>query len=447
MNTKRQVVLAGVALSLAASAGLAQDATEAYRSEVMSDAGQRSSLLAAGASGHHEDGHFGWTDASGNNSLNIGLFGQARWFFNFRDDKVGENDDFTHGGQLSRVRLFMFGTVASPDFSYFVQFAADSSSHDFDSNNSQASSYSSSSFSDGGSLEVLDYWAQWDFEGGMHVRAGQGRPVQGFEEMTQPWDQQFFERSLPNDLFSPGRQQFVELGYTDEQIDGGIFISDGAQSANTDFTNPNEADFAFGGQINVIFEGDREQFVDQSSAPGAPFGFRAGIGGQYETHGDTGIGTSDFDAWYGRADVEVRGDGWSARGNVYIVDIDPDGGTDGTHYGASVRGGIFLDPQWELYGGWEGIFLDDDIVGSDNDSFNFIRVGVNHFPFADSRAVTISAEGIYAFDETGALVSLAESVTSDFTSYMPNLSRHNILGNASGEDGEFGFGAQLEVLN
>jgi len=377
MNTKR-ILLAGAALCLASSAGLAQDATEAYRSEVMSDAAQRSSLLAAGASGHHENGHFGWTDASGNNSLNIGLFGQARWMFNFRDDNVGENDDFTHGGQLSRVRLFMFGTVASPDFSYFVQFAADSNYYS-DSN------LADSVFDGAGTLTVLDYWAQWDFEGGMHVRAGQGRPLQGFEEMTQPWDQQFFERSLPNDILSPGRQQFIELGYTDEQIDGAIFISDGAGTANVDFPGASEADFAIGAQVNVIFEGDREQFIDQSSAPGAPYAIRAGIGGQYETHGDTGIGTPDFDVWFLRADVEARGDGWSVRGNGYVLNVDPNGGTEGTHWGASIRGGVFLDPQWEVYGGWDGLFFDSDIVGSANDSFNFIRLGVNHFPFEDSR--------------------------------------------------------------
>lgn len=440
MNSKR-LLLAGAALCLAASAGLAQDATEAYRSEVMSDAEQRSSLLAAGASGHHENGHFGWTDASGNNSLNIGLFGQARWFFNFRDDDVGdgENDDFTHGGQLTRVRLFMFGTVASPDFSYFVQFAGD--------NEGDFQSSSAFSGSDGGNLVVLDYWARWDFEGGTHVRAGQGRPLQGFEEMTQPWNQQFFERSLPNEIFSPMRQQFIEFGYTDEQIDGAIFISDGAGTANTDFTNSGEADFAIGGQVNVIFEGDREQFIDQSSAPGAPYAVRAGIGGQYETHGETGIGTSDFDAFFARADVEARGDGWSVRANGYLVYVDPDVGDDATHYGASVRGGIFLDPQWEVYAGWEGIFFDDDIVGSDADSFNFIRVGVNHFPFEDSRAVTISAEGVYSLDESGDLLMATSLIGSDFNGWNPNFSRQNILGDADGEDGEFGFGLQLEVLN
>jgi len=60
--------------------------------------------------------------------------------------------------------------------------------------------------------------------------------------------------------------------------------------------------------------------------------------------------------------------------------------------------------------------------------------------------VTISAEGVYSIDESGALVSIAGSALGS-TSSNVNFTRQNILGNASGQDGEFGFGFQLEVLN
>ena len=432
MKSKSLVLLAGAALGTAASANNDQ----AYRAEMLADAEQRSSLLAAGATVTHDDGHFTFTDASGNNSMAIGLFGQTRYNFNFGDEERfgGTGDDadgdIVNGFQLSRVKLFAGGTVGSPDFEYYYQFGA----------NGVGDSAS-------GGLYLEDFWGKFNFDGGGHIRAGQGRPSQGFEAMYQPWELQSFERSLGHALFAYDRTQFVEYGYQseDQTWDFAVYITDGARQANVDFPTASEADFGIGGRGNWYFAGDSSDFAAQSSsADRADYAGRAGVGVFWDTHGETGIGTSDFDQWGINADVEVKGEAWSAGAYIYIVNIDPDTGEDGTHFAFRVRGGFNATDQAELYAFWDSIFLDEDALGGSDieDNFNFLGFGANYYPIADSHAVQLGAEVIVSLDDTSDLFgSLSDlSVGGD----SPNFSLYNILGD---EDTEIGIGVSLEVLN
>lgn len=437
-------LLAGAALCMVSSAGLAQDADRAYRSELLADAAGRSSLLAAGGSVHHDNGAFGVSDGSGNNSLNVNLFTQYRHMFNFSDqpDSDGDEADLTHGGQLARVRVILFGTVGSPNMEYFIQFGADPVSSGFsdDSNGSSSDSHFAS-----GEVAILDalftYW--FDEPGnGVYARFGGGRPSQGFEQMTHIWQQQFMERSIPGVYLSPGRQQFFGGGYQDDAFDIEIFFTDGAFTSNTDFTSSIESDFGIGGRANFIINGSRDAFANQSSFPGSPDGFRAGLGGQYQTGGDTGIATMDLDLWFASADVELRGSGYSVRVHGYVQSVEFDGSDEITNFGVAVRGGVFLDDNWEIFAGWDALFLDDEL-GLEEDNQNFIRAGVNFFPFAQSTAVRFTGEVILALDETSDVISGTGSLGSEFGS-MLSTTRQNILGD---DDTEFGVGFQAAVLN
>jgi len=439
-------LLAGSALCLASSAGLAQDADRAYRAELLADAEGRSSLLAQSASVHHEHGHFGFRDASGNNSMYFGGFVQYRHMFNFADTASDDTDDFTHGGQLNRARLLMFGTVGSEDFEYFVQFGADPINFGYEPSGGPSDGTFSSS--EDGDLTILDAVFKWSFEE-FYVRFGQGRPAQGFEETTQPWDQQFMDRSLASDVLSPGRQQFIALGYDDgEMLQAEVFFSDGANTQNTDFTSLAEADAAVGGRVNAIFTGNPEDFKTQSSFPGSPEGFRAGFGGQWETHGDTGLGSpADFDAIYANADLEFRGDGFSIRGHGYVLFVDPAIGSELTHWGGAIRGGYFLTDNIEAFAGWEAIAFDEDaFAGDDPDDTlqNFIRAGANYFPFEDSTAVRFTAEVIIGIDNTSQFLTGVGNLSPNANPPDFSATRQNVLGE---DDTEVGFGVQASVLN
>ncbi len=442
-------VLAGAAIALASSAGLASDVQNSQRAELLSDAQNRSSLLAAGANAYHENGHFGLTDSAGNNSINVGLFGQYRHFFNFGNNEEDRgNSDFAHGGQLSRVNLFFFGNVGSPDFEYFIQVGAsglgDFGMGDFDFDNGDGPGANSSS------IDLLDFIGTYNFENGMFFQFGRGRPLQTFEAAPAQY-QQAMERSLAYEILGTDRQEFFGLGFGQDAIEGMVYFSDGARSAGTDIGAFNSADWALGARVNGYFMGTRDQFsgnypgqsfVGQSAFRGTPEGLRAGVGGLWQSGGDTGF-TADVDAFFIDADVEYRGDGFRAAAHFYYAHIDPDEASSTDHFAFAVRAGYFVDEQIELYAGYDGLFFDSDL-GIDEDNQNLIRLGVNWFPIERSYAVRVTGEFFVAFDKTSGLIEANEALTGIGLG-TAGLSRHNILGSDDGS--EFGFGIQASLLN
>src|SRR5690606_36869818 len=151
------------------------------------------------------------------------------------------------------------------------------------------------------------------------------------EEMAHEAFQQRLERSIANDIFSTKRQQFIGFGGAMEQVDCQVFISDGANQPNVDFWQSSEAAIAIGRPLHGYFQGGPQDFIGkaQSAFKGGPTAFRGGISAQWETHGETGVGTTDFDAIFGTAGLEYKnGNGLSARGYIYVLNVDPDTGDD-----------------------------------------------------------------------------------------------------------------------
>lgn len=442
-------VLAGAAIALASSAGLASDAQNAQRAELLSDAQERTSLRAAAANAYHENGHFGLTDSAGNNSINVGLFGQYRHFFNFGDNVEDRgNDDFAHGGQLSRVNMFFFGNVGSPDFEYFIQVGASGvgsfGMDDFDFGEGDGPGQNSSS------IELLDFLGTYNFENGMFFQFGRGRPLQSFEAAPAQY-QQAMERSLAYEILGTDRQEFFGLGFGQDAIEGMVYFSDGFRSAGTDIGAFNSADWAFGARINGYFMGTRDQFsgnypgqsfVGQSAFRGTPEGLRAGVGGLWQSGGDTGF-TADVDAFFVDGDIEYRGDGFRAAGHFYYASIDPEGGSSTDHFAVALRAGYFVDEQVEVYGGFDALYFDDDL-GIEEDDQHIARIGVNWFPIERSYAVRVTGEFFYAFDDTVGLIQANDALTGSGLGGA-GLSRHNILGSDDGS--EYGFGIQASLLN
>ena len=103
-QTKKLVMLAGVALCMGTSAFAQQSNTDEIRSvvaEMLADAETRSSLLSAGDAGH--DGRF--FIAGDGFRLNVGGHIQFRYIANFRDDRPGQ-DDFESGFQTGTSAAF-----------------------------------------------------------------------------------------------------------------------------------------------------------------------------------------------------------------------------------------------------------------------------------------------------------------------------------------------------
>ncbi|MCC6284939.1 MAG: hypothetical protein IT439_06490 [Phycisphaerales bacterium] len=440
---KSFVLLAGAAMSISTGASLAQS-SDAYRAELQADVQGRSSLLAAGASAQHNNGNFGFTDATGNNSLNFMGYGSFRWFFNFGDDDRfgGGDNDFAHGGQTADVQFITHGTVASKNFGYFVRFGA--------SGTGGVVEEDESSDSESLGLGVDDMFFTWLFDdGSTYVRMGQGKPLQGMEQNTHEAYQQRLNRSLPGSLFGTMRTHFVAVGGSAGSVNWQVGFNDGAGTGGADFFSSSEADINVNGAVIFYFTGTAADFpgsawngapnaVSQSAFKGGPEAFRGGLNASFETSGSTGIGTSEYDAWQVNGGLEYRNaSGFSARGYGYISNVDPDSGTDRTDYAFSATLGYFVSNEVEIYGGGDLFFWDDDFTSEDNQ--NFIVVGANYFPFGGP-AVRFTVEGIYSLDNSGDFLSNVGSVGAS-----SGFSRFNILGDA--DDGEFGIGFGVSVVN
>jgi hypothetical protein len=105
-----------------------------------------------------------------------------------------------------------------------------------------------------------------------------------------------------------------------------------------------------------------------------------------------------------------------------------------------LQAGIFVTDQVELFGRWDGIFWDSDLLNTDGESADdshFLTAGVNYYLSSESHAAKFSLNGVYAFNST------VEPLDADDNSVLP-IGGSGFLGQQ--DDGEFGLVAQLQVM-
>lgn len=433
-RSKSLVLLAGAALSLSASAALAGTSTDenrAYRAELLADAEQRTSQVGSGLGG-------GMTiadDGTGNNRIAIGGLVQFRYTANFRDDDVGENDDFTHGFSLPRTQLRFSGNLINPDFEFYVQ-------GDFSTRQAVPTMEEPNGNGDidmfgqmPGTFTLQDAFFRYTFENGMFVQAGQMKAPLLFEELVQPEYQLTADRSITNNFFSGGRTQGVALGYRDEAFSVVGVVNTGAMQDNTDFFASTNADIGLTVRGDFLIGGDWERFNSFTSWRGSDFASKIGGAIHWQTGGDTGIGTEDIDLLVYTLDASVEGDGWNAFAAFIGQYIDLE--DDVNNFGLVAQGGIFVTEQAELFARYDGIFFDSDIMPADSDdNQNFITVGGNWYFTPMSHAAKLTGDVVIGLNETADMMNA-------FGELGGLDSRTGILGNPS--SGEVAVRLQLST--
>lgn len=427
-KTKLLVVLVGAAMGFG-SAALAQsstqDAARAYEAELNADAAARTSA-AAGPKFKIEDG---------SNYLNVGGLIQFRYVADFRDeDTVGKFDDLTHGFQLRRTRLNVDGSFFDPALTFRIEgeFARS-----------------------GGDFTLFDAYGNWDYGNGASIRFGQFKAPLLREELVSDRKQLASERSLVNSGFSAMRSQGIMISYQGEEFRLHGSFNDGWRAANTDF-NGTEADYAVTGRFEYKFAGDWNRFEDFTSWQGSDLAVMAGAAIHYQSSGDTGDGADGVPppgsdpgtrlVIY-TADVSIEGDGWNAFAAFIGSNNDPQASGISTtdHFGVVAQGGIFVAPQWEFFGRYDGLFADDQLTvpALDPDSFHWVTVGVNFYVTPESHAFKLSADIFYAFEETGALRGAnIFPLVPNSGSFAPNTGGTSLGDTEAGEVG-VRVGAQL----
>lgn len=388
--TKRVCLFAGAALSLSASA-VAQsssiDESRALTSELLADAGTRTSALAAAPA----------------YTPRVGGYLQFRYDWNNGDHAAG--DDNTIGFQTARTRVNVSGNVFQDNLTYFVQ----------------------GGWGPGGEGFLEDAFGTWKMENGWWITWGQTKLPLLREELVGDTNQLLAERSGFNWTFSQGRSQGVIFGYRSEQVQFRGAFSDGLGTANTDFPGM-EADFALTGRVDWKFAGQWENFDDFTAFRNQEFAGMVGGALHYQGGGDT-VGTADVDVFVATVDVGIEGNGWNAFAAGVWRSVDPAGGTNLDDFGFLVQGGIFVAEQVEVIGRLDIVIPDDNNFA--DDTFTTIAGGINYYVSPASHAAKLTADLQYFLEQAS-------------NSIVPVSTTGGLLG--STDDGEWNFRVQMQLV-
>jgi len=354
MQSKMLMLVAGTSLSLAASA------------------------FAQGGGTYTADTGFNIADASGDNRLTIGGFAMFRYNASFRDsDSVGDQDDLTLGFNAPTTTLRASGTVGDRNLSYKIQ----------------------STFGQDGVGVIQDAFAEYAFGNGWSVRWGQFNLPVVREVVIGVEDHLGADSSVTSQYFNQGYSQGIQLGYTTDSFRFMGAVSDGAFTSNTNFDSDLEADYAISARGEFLVVGsDWARFNNYTSWQNSEAGALLGAAIHWQSGGETG-GTSDVDILLATVDFTYEGAGWNATAVGYYQKVDAQGSTDVADFGFMLQGGIFVSSQWELFGRYDGLFLDDSGATTE-DTLNFLTLGANYYLFQDSNAAKFVVSGIYAFEDT-----------------------------------------------
>lgn len=429
-------VIAGTACGLA-TAQSDLDLERAYSAELLADAANRTSLL----QGAGEGSGFTLTSGDGQSTLTTNALFQFRYVANFRDENnagVGADNDFTTGFEIPRARIDWSGNLINDNLTYRI-------SVDGGAINNAANS-------DPHQLQVTWAYGQYAFEGmdGAFVRFGQFKAPLLWEELVDAEFQLAADRSVANETFTGGYSQGLMFGYEAEAWRGYFAFTDGLNSAGSRYNSAGAADYALTARADFKIAGDWARFTDFTSWRNSDYAGKIGAAVHWESYGDTNpssgggpLGLSQGvqgDQLVYTIDAAVEGNGWNAFAAFFGSWTESDTGTntDRNDFGVVAQAGVFLTDQFELFGRYDGIFLDSDRPGAEDD-FNFAAIGFNYYFFPESHAVKATVDLLMSFDETvpslTAINGLGQGGATSPTSFL-----------GQGDDTEFAIRAQASVL-
>lgn len=392
MNTK----LTAMAAAVVATAGLAQagsDLSLARSYELNNDASQYDALLAQ----------------SNLANIKVSAQVQARYQYNSRDDAALGDNDTTMGFSMRRTKVTIEGDVTD-NISAKVMW-------DFNRN--------------GGAAGLQYAYGKWKLNDDVTLKIGQFKQQLIREENVSSSRQLASDRSAVNETFNQDYSQGIEAHFGGDNWRGAIGFTDGLNSDNTVFNSSAEADYALNARFEMLF-GDAEwsQFKQFTSWRGSNSGGMLGGAIAYQTRGDTNPSLAmDVEVLTATIDFSWVDDGW----NMFVAGVwqnNDNGTTDTDDLGVVAQAGFFVTDQDELFARWDAIFPDSDRAPNDED-FNSITVGWNHYLVPESHAAKFTLDLAYYLDETAA-------------SFVSTSDGHNLL--ASSEDGQFGITAQMQFL-
>ncbi|HLO40175.1 MAG TPA: porin [Phycisphaerales bacterium] len=375
--TRRSSIVSAAVVAFSAGLALAGDDTaRATRAELAADAVAKTQYMEKAK---------GFFITDGENKLKVGGFTQFRYLLNFRDDPdTGSAHDsgFANGFELARTRLNFSGNVLDPNLKFKVE-----------------GEFSRTT----GEMSLLDSFITYAFSDELTLRVGQFKAPLQREQLVSDVYQLAIERSVVDSVFNQGRTQGVELQYTVDSFRGMASINDGLQALNTRYTSTTEADVGVTARAEFKFgEADWKQFEDFTSFRGGKTGGLLGAAVHWQHDGNTATPGSPEDPQSDlisyTVDFSFESDGW----NMFIAGI-------GSHYdegdssdslddfGVVAQAGFFVSDHDEIFGRWDWVAPDSD--RAEDDDFNTLTVGWNHYFIPESHAAKFSTDLCWFLNE------------------------------------------------
>jgi len=377
--------------------------------DVLADADSRASLQGSGMTAGWDNGFF-LASPDGNYRLNIGGYGQFRYYYNRRDDPGAGQDSNSHGFENTRTHLSFSGHVVDPSWSYMV----------------------SGEFGNEGNFSLLDAYVVKSFDNGLFVIAGQFKVPMLRETLVDDTSQLAVERSLIESEFGAGRTQGAAIGWSNDFVKVVFGYTDG-HPATGGFNTPALApstEWSFTGRADVKLAGTWAQWNQLTSFPGEEFAAFLGAAAHYQ-RSEFGTPDPELDVFLWTVDGSLQFGGASLYGAFVGRHIESVQGSavDLDQYGFIVQGGFFVLPEVEIYGRYE--WGDTDGNGKD---LSVLTVGANWY--IAKQALKLTADLGYGFNE----------VSSFFGDGLlgPGGGNAGWQTDGAGEDGQFVFRTQFQ---
>ena len=329
------------------------------------DAARRSTPVFAAAGGvtaGYDKGFFIKSD-DGNFLLKPAIQVQFRNVTNYEQDANdnGQDDSTQNGFEFRRARFRFDGNAFSPKFTYsFV----------WDTNRAS------------GAVTLLDAWGQYAFAEKWAIKFGQFKESVFHERDVSGYQQLAVDRSL-NDALLGGnitdRVQGVSLifgGTKEDKVRAEVAYHDGANSRNTNFQD-GTTNWGAGARGEYKLFGDWANYKDLTAKGGKENLLVVGAGADYTDRDGADVLLGTVDAQYELADKVVV---YGALHGAYTDPHESTGVATRFDWGALGQVGYLLTKQWEVFGRYDVVVLDEDAVGDGaEDTFHEITGGVNYY--------------------------------------------------------------------
>jgi hypothetical protein len=339
---------------------------------VLSDANHRSQFLAqnAGLTAGFDQGRFFIRSEDGNYLLMPGFVFQARHTINYNSENGGDTQS---GMEIRRMKLIFEGNAITPDLQYKFQWETRSTD---------------------GSPFLQDAWVRYKLNDNWRLEAGQFKDGIHHEEAMPDQNQLSADRSWVNSLLGGGnidRVQGVMLMFDDRaHWRVNLVAHDGANTKNTTFADSGggssflgllDPNFGFSARVEYTVKGSAKQYDDFSAMGNTQDLLVFGGGVHYSQGGDTTAVLHTLDAqWENSEGLGLYGAFYGVWRDAKFPSpvVDPTGTF--YDYGALVQAGYMVGKKTEVFGRYEFMELDGDLLlpGAE-DFFHAFTVGANYF--------------------------------------------------------------------